>query len=177
MSGLHIDHARKIENYFKVTYKTIEGTSISLLLKTICSNLKLKRTLEKLSRRSLVYSYHVIVKQMQSSCVFWTLYLTPLQLSICFIPTVLVLIITGTVFVDYNKDSFKILNLKWRFFVIIWRMHCTRRFSFTSMYLFLKKRHVHLALKLPISDYQSFDKLIDFISGHWGKRKSFLYWL
>ena len=33
-----------------------------------------------------------------------------------------------------------------------------------AMYLFPKKRHMHLAFKLPISDYESFVKVIDFVS-------------
>ena len=34
-----------------------------------------------------------------------------------------------------------------------------------------KKRDVHIAFKFPISEYQSFDQLIEFISKEWGKRK------
>ena len=42
-----------------------------------------------------------------------------------------------------------------------------------DVFAFKKERHAHLAFKLPISDYESFDKMIDFISGHWEKRKVF----
>ena len=152
-----IDHARKIETYFKVRSKGIEGYSISMLmnetnvksvalniyylvddfslaenlgelfveiclvctfyfcrfisgcfwmpwvisqtlqLKTICLSMKLKRSLEKLGGGSLVCSYCVIVKQVQSSWLFWTLYSTLVHLSICFIPIGLILIITRKV--------------------------------------------------------------------------------
>ena len=34
-----------------------------------------------------------------------------------------------------------------------------------------KKKHVHIAFKIPISEYESFDRLIDFISDEWEKRK------
>ena len=39
--------------------------------------------------------------------------------------------------------------------------------------LLRKKRHVHLAFKIPISDYESFNKIITFIADHWEKRKNF----
>ena len=34
-----------------------------------------------------------------------------------------------------------------------------------------KKRLAHIAFKIPISEHQSFDQLIEFISKEWGKRK------
>lgn len=34
-----------------------------------------------------------------------------------------------------------------------------------------KKCHVHVAFKIAISEYKSFDKLIDFISREWEKKK------
>ena len=36
-----------------------------------------------------------------------------------------------------------------------------------------KKKHVHNAFKIPISDYEFFNKLIDFISSEWEKRNTF----
>ena len=36
-----------------------------------------------------------------------------------------------------------------------------------------KKGHVDVAFKIPISEYSSFDKLIDFICKEWEKRKIF----
>ena len=39
------------------------------------------------------------------------------------------------------------------------------------MLMFLPdKNHVYIAFKIPISDYDYFDKLIDFISQEWGKK-------
>ena len=35
-----------------------------------------------------------------------------------------------------------------------------------DMYVSKKKRHVHLAFKIPISDCESFDKIITSISDH-----------
>ena len=32
-----------------------------------------------------------------------------------------------------------------------------------------KRRHVHIAFKIPIPEYQSFDQLIEFIAKEWGK--------
>ena len=36
-----------------------------------------------------------------------------------------------------------------------------------------KKKHVYLAFKLPHSDYNYFDKVIDLISHNWERRKIF----
>ena len=36
-----------------------------------------------------------------------------------------------------------------------------------------KKKHVHIAFKIPISEYEFFDRLIDSISDEWEKRKIF----
>ena len=44
-----------------------------------------------------------------------------------------------------------------------------------DMYVSKKKRHVHLAFKIPISDCESFDKIITSISDHWEKRKVFVF--
>ena len=45
----------------------------------------------------------------------------------------------------------------------------------TLMYLFRKKKkHMHIAFRIPISEYESCDRLIDFISNEWKKRKIFL---
>ena len=38
-----------------------------------------------------------------------------------------------------------------------------------------KKRHVHIAFTIPIIQYESFDRLIDFIFKVWEKRKIFFY--
>lgn len=39
------------------------------------------------------------------------------------------------------------------------------------MLMFLpQKNHAYTAFKIPISDYDYFDKLIDFISQEWGKK-------
>ena len=38
------------------------------------------------------------------------------------------------------------------------------------MFLFQKKKkHVHLSFKLPLSDYDCFDNVIDLISNNWEK--------
>ena len=47
------------------------------------------------------------------------------------------------------------------------------KFSLDVDVFCLKKRYVHLAFKLSMSDYESFDKVIEFVSGHWEKRKVF----
>lgn len=85
-----------LQIYCRVFFNALSDVTV-MLPKTICSSLKLKRTLEKLSIKFLEYFYHAIVKQMQSFCLFWTLYLTLLHLSICFIPVGLVLIIARIV--------------------------------------------------------------------------------
>lgn len=41
------------------------------------------------------------------------------------------------------------------------------------MLLSNKEKHVHITCKIPISDHDSFDKLIGFISDEWEKRKAF----
>lgn len=38
---------------------------------------------------------------------------------------------------------------------------------------FLKKKHVHLAFKLPLSDSDYFDKVIDLISNEWERQEIF----
>ena len=38
---------------------------------------------------------------------------------------------------------------------------------------FLKKRHVHIAFSKSISDHKHFDKILEFISDGWEKRKIF----
>ena len=42
-----------------------------------------------------------------------------------------------------------------------------------GVFVLRKKKHVHIAFKIPISEYESFDKLIDFLSDEWEKRKIF----
>ena len=34
-----------------------------------------------------------------------------------------------------------------------------------------RKKHLHIACKIPISEYESFDDLINFISNEWEKEK------
>ena len=66
--------------------------------------MKLKRTLEKLSNGSLVYSYRAIVRQVQGSWDFFNL-----------IPDANVferMFYTYRSGSDYNAECFKILNLK-----------------------------------------------------------------
>ena len=36
-----------------------------------------------------------------------------------------------------------------------------------------KKKHAHIAFKIPISEYESFDILMDFISNDWEKKEIF----
>ena len=38
-----------------------------------------------------------------------------------------------------------------------------------------KKRHVHITFKISISQYESFDELIEFTSNEWQKRKIFFF--
>ena len=105
--------------------------SQTLWVKTICLSMKLKRTLEKLSNGSLVYSYRVIVRQVQGSWDFFNLIPDANAFERMFY--------TYRSGIDYNAECFKILNLKWWFFVIIWSRHFTKNSPLTSMYLFLKK--------------------------------------
>ena len=39
------------------------------------------------------------------------------------------------------------------------------------MSIFLKKRHIHIAFRKPISNHDCFDKILEFISEEWEKRK------
>ena len=41
------------------------------------------------------------------------------------------------------------------------------------MYISPKKRHVYVAFRKSISDYDCFDKILEFISEKWEKRKFF----
>ena len=58
-----------LQIYCRVFFNALSDVTV-MLPKTICSSLKLKRTLEKLSIKFLEYFYHAIVKQMQSFCLF-----------------------------------------------------------------------------------------------------------
>ena len=50
----------------------------------------------------------------------------------------------------------------------------SKKFSFDAdVFVSRKKKHMHIAFKLPISEYESFDRLIDYISDEWEKRKIF----
>ena len=50
----------------------------------------------------------------------------------------------------------------------------SKKFSLDiDVYVSKKRKHVHIAFKIPISDYEFFDKLIDFISSEWEKRNTF----
>ena len=41
----------------------------------------------------------------------------------------------------------------------------SKKFSFDAdVFVLRKKKHVHIAFKIPISEYRSFDRPIDFIS-------------
>ena len=42
--------------------------------------------------------------------------------------------------IDYNKNSLKILNLKWRFFVVFWMKRYGKNFQYGLMFLFLRKK-------------------------------------
>ena len=49
-----------------------------------------------------------------------------------------------------------------------------KKFSlYVDVFVSKKKRHVQIAFKIPISGCKSFDKLIEFISNEWEKRKIF----
>ena len=51
----------------------------------------------------------------------------------------------------------------------------SKKFSLdVDVFASTKRKHVHTAIKIPISEYGSFDRLIDFISDEWEKRKIFL---
>ena len=77
-------------------------------------------------------------------------------------------------FVDYNSETFKLLNAKWRCFVPISKKALSKKILTRCWRFYLKiKKHVHIAFKIPISEYKSFDKLIDIISDEWEKRKTF----
>ena len=39
--------------------------------------------------------------------------------------------------------------------------------------LYLKKKHVHIAFRKSISDYDCFGKILEFVSEEWEKRKFF----
>ena len=47
------------------------------------------------------------------------------------------------------------------------------KFSLDVVFVSKKKKHLRTAFKIPISNYDSFEKLIDFISDKWEKRKAF----
>ena len=50
-----------------------------------------------------------------------------------------------------------------------------KKFSLdANVFVSKKKKHVDIAFKMLISEYESFDRLIDFISNEWEKRKKFL---
>ena len=50
----------------------------------------------------------------------------------------------------------------------------SKKFSFDcDAFVSRKKKHVHIAFKISISEYESFDRLVDFISNEWEKRKIF----
>ena len=42
-----------------------------------------------------------------------------------------------------------------------------------DVFAFLKKKHVHLAFKLPLSDSDCFDKVINLISNEWERQEIF----
>ena len=42
-----------------------------------------------------------------------------------------------------------------------------------DVFAFLKKKHVHLAFKLPLSDSDCFNKVINLISNEWEKQEIF----
>ena len=42
-----------------------------------------------------------------------------------------------------------------------------------DVFAFLKKKHVHLAFELPLSDSDYFDKVIDLISNEWERQEIF----
>ena len=51
----------------------------------------------------------------------------------------------------------------------------SKKFSLDAdVFVLRKKKHVYIACKIPISEYESFDRLIDFIPDEWEKRKIFL---
>ena len=61
------------------------------------------------------------------------------------------------VFCCYLEDALSKKILPWRWHI------CFEK----------EEKHVHIAFKIPISEYGSFDRLIDFISDKWDKRKIF----
>ena len=49
-----------------------------------------------------------------------------------------------------------------------------KKFSLDAdVFVLRKKKHVHIAFKIPTTEYESFGRLIDFISDEWQKRKIF----
>ena len=42
-----------------------------------------------------------------------------------------------------------------------------------DVFAFLRKKHVHLAFKLPLSDSDCFDKVINLISNEWERQEIF----
>ena len=50
----------------------------------------------------------------------------------------------------------------------------SKKFSLdTDVFVSRKKKDVHIAFKIPTLEYESFDRLIDFISDEREKRKTF----
>ena len=49
----------------------------------------------------------------------------------------------------------------------------SKKFSSTPTYWFEKRRDMHFAFKIPISKYESFDRLTDFISNECENRNIF----
>ena len=76
-------------------------------------------------------------------------------------------------FVDNNNKTFKILTAKWRCSVPLKGALLEKLSLNVDAFVQKKKKLVHIAFKIPISDYSSIGKLIDFISDEWEKIKAF----
>ena len=71
--------------------------------------------------------------------------------------------------IDYNNKTFKFKVFCWYLKDVL-----SKKFSLDAdVFALKKKKHVHIAFKIPISEYESFHRLIDFISDDREKTKVF----
>ena len=71
--------------------------------------------------------------------------------------------------IDHNIETFKI-----KVFCYYLKDALSKKFSLDAdVFASRKKKHVYIAFMIPTPEYESFDRLIDFISDEWEKRKIF----
>ena len=66
--------------------------------------------------------------------------------------------------IDYNKNYSNILNRKFKKIL-------RKKISIKADVYIFEKRHVHIAFNKSISYHKDFDKIPEFISNEWEKRK------